>query len=168
MGKRLVCKLRWGPLGLFLFAALVPTPALACSYVSKRQSPAEIRQEARQAFSKANAVIDAEVTSPMLFGGAWKEGLTPIAYLKVLHAWKGNPPELLPVVYITSCDIGLLTKGEKVRLLLTGAGAYRAEQSLNGFGVSNPTLFFREIDRLVGHPKGPGFTEVPGGPLPPE
>jgi hypothetical protein len=168
MEKRLACKLRWGLLGPLLSATLVPTPAHACSYVPKRQSPAEIRKEARQAFSKANAIIDAEVTSPMLFGDAWKEGLTPIAYLKVLHVWKGNPPDLVPVVYTTSCDIGLLTKGEKVRLLLTGAGAYRAEQSLNGFGISNPTLFLREIDRLVGYPKGPGFTEVPGAPPPPQ
>jgi hypothetical protein len=86
---------------------------------------AQVRQQARYDFRRASAVIDAEVVAPMTFGPNWKSGLTPIAYLKPMKTWKGRvDPDEVPIVYLTSCDIGLRTKGERLRLLLTGQGNF--------------------------------------------
>lgn len=99
----------------------------------------------------------------MKFGADWKPGLTPIAYLRAFRVYKGRVhPDMVPLVYITSCDIGLATKGQKLRVLLSGEGVFRAEQSKNGGGIVDLATYEAEIDRLLGHRRSAGVTHFPG------
>jgi hypothetical protein len=113
-------------------------------------------------------VIDAEVVTPMSFGSAWRPGLTPIAYLRILRTWKGRiQQDLVPVVYISSCDIGLETKGERLRILLKGEGVFTADQGMNGGGVQDLTTYQAEIDGLAGRRRSPAMAHFPGAIPPP-
>lgn len=104
----------------------------------------------------------------MRFGPDWKSGLTPISYLRISKTWKGRiQKDGGPIVYLTSCDIGLTAKGEKLRVLLTGEGIFRADQGMNGGGIVDLTTYNAEIDRLVGQRRSPALAHLPGAPLPP-
>lgn len=149
------------------FALLPPYASDACSVAQRKLTPAQVKQRAQVDYKRAAVGIDAEVVSPMRFGSDWKSGLTPIAYLRVIKTWKGSVPQSeVPVVYISSCDIGLVAKGEKVRILLTGEGVFRADQNMNGGGVLNMKAYQAEIDRLVGKRRSPALAHFPGE-LPP-
>jgi len=104
----------------------------------------------------------------MTFGVDWKLGLTPIAYVRASKVWKGRVErEAVPIVYITSCDIGLVTRGEKLRILLTGDGVFRADQGMNGGGVAELRAYNAEIDRLAGQRRPSALAHFPGESLPP-
>lgn len=97
-----------------------------------------------------------------------KPGLTPVAYLRVIKVFKGGVPEYdAAVVYTNSCDIGLTVEGQKVRILLVGEGVFRAEQPMNGGGVSDIMVFNTEVDRIVGKACGSDFARFPGEEPPP-
>lgn len=146
---------------------LPASPSRACSFAHQKLTPAQVRQQARNDFRRASAVIDAEVVVPMTFGADWKPGLTPIAYLRASKVWKGRVDrDAVPIVYITSCDIGLVTKGEKLRILLTGDGVFRADQGMNGGGVAELKTYNAEIDRLAGQRRPSAVAHFPGA-LPP-
>ena len=140
----------------------------ACSFTHRKLTSAQVRQHARDDFKRASAVIDAVVVEPMKFGPEWKPGLTPTAYLKVLKVWKGHVgQELVPIVYITSCDIGLECKGERLRILLTGNGVFRADQGMNGGGIVDLSTYQAEIDRLAGGQRPSTLMHFPGAIPPP-
>jgi len=124
---------------------------------------------AEDGFAKATTVVDGEVISPMFFGEKPSEGTLPVAYIKVFHTWKGHvQDDIAPVAYMSSCDIDLEIKGQKVRILLNGTGIFTADQETNGWVAYEQTdAFDREIDRLVGATRPADFTR-PGGPPPPE
>ena len=124
---------------------------------------------AEEAFSKATTIVDGEVIIPMAFEPNRPEGTLPVAYIRVSHTWKGHVEQnVAPVAYLSSCDVGLETKGQKVRILLSGSGIFTADQFANGFhAVYEREAFNHEIDRLVGAPRPADFTQ-PGGPPPPE
>lgn len=146
---------------------LAASPSRACSFAQQKLTAAQVRQKARNDFRRASAVIDAEVVAPMRFGEDWKPGLTPIAYLQASKVWKGRVErDSVPIVYITSCDIGLVTKGEKLRILLTGNGVFRADQGMNGGGVAELRTYNAEIDRLAGQRRPSAMAHFPGT-LPP-
>lgn len=151
-----------------LCAVLTSSPVSACSFAQRNLTSSQVRQQAREDFKQASAVIDAEVVETMRFGPEWKPGLTPIAYLRVLRVLKGKvEDDSVPIVYISSCDIGLANKGEKLRILLTGNGVFRAVQGLNGAGLRDQTTYRAEIDRLAGHRRPPALMHFPGAvPLP--
>ncbi|RYF16313.1 MAG: hypothetical protein EOO77_12565 [Oxalobacteraceae bacterium] len=139
------------------------SPSVACSFVRKTMTLPQVRQKARDNFRRASAVIDAEVVAPMAFGRDWKPGLIPLAYLKPTKIWKGRVQhDNVPIIYLTSCDIGLRTKGERLRLLLIGEGVFRADQSLNGGGSGDLSTYNAEIDRLVGKRRSPALARFPG------
>lgn len=151
--------------GVALFTSVSSS---ACSFARKSLTSAQVRQQARDDFRRASAVIDAEVIAPMRFGPDWKSGLTPIAYLWASKTWKGRvQQDGVPIVYLTSCDIGLTAKGEKLRLLLTGEGIFRADQGMNGGGIVDLPTYNAEIDRLVGRRRSPALAHLPGALLPP-
>lgn len=142
--------------------------ASACSIAERKLTVAQTRQQANHDFRRASVAIDAEVVEPMGFGSEWKPGFTPIAYLRVMKVWKGKTQEeVVPVVYITSCDISLETKGEKVRILLTGEGVFQADQTMNGAGVLDEETYQAEIDRLFGQKRSPALAHFPGAMPPP-
>jgi hypothetical protein len=146
---------------------LAASPSRACSVAQQKLTPAQVRQQARNDFRRASAIIDGEVVAPMTFGVDWKHGLTPIAYVRASKVWKGRVErDAVPIVYITSCDIGLVTKGEKLRILLTGDGVFRADQSRNGGGVAELRTYNAEIDRLAGQRRPSALAHFPGA-LPP-
>lgn len=143
-------------------AVFTSSAGSACSFPHRRLTSAQVRQQAQADFKRASAVIDAIVVEPMKFGSEWKPGLTPIAYLKASRVWKGKVnQELVPVVYITSCDIGLETKGERLRILLTGEGVFRAAQGMNGGGIRDQATYQAEIDLLAGQPRQPALMHSP-------
>ena len=145
----------------------MPGVAHACDWALKKQTPADIRARARASFARADAVVDVEVTEPTGSGKNWKPGFVPIAYVRVIHSWKGNlSGTFVPIIYLTSCDIALERKGEKARLLLTGKSVFRAEQELNGGGNADGALFNRTIDAEVRHPRPRSYNTYPGEPLP--
>lgn len=151
-----------------LCAVLVSSAATACSFAERKLTTAQVRKQAQDNFKRASVVIDAQVIEPMKFGKEWKPGLTPIAYLKIMRIWKGRiRQEVLPVVYITSCDIGLETKGERLRILLTGEGVFTADQSMNGGGVLDLKTYQAEIDRLAGQRRSNALAHFPGATPPP-
>ena len=89
---------------------LAASPSRACSFAQQKLTPAQARQQARNDSRRASAIIDVEVVAPMTFGVEWKPGLTPIAYVRASKVWKGRVErDAVPIVYITSCDIGLVT-----------------------------------------------------------
>jgi hypothetical protein len=134
----------------------------ACSLPLRKLTAAQARQQARSDLSRASAVIDAEVIVPMRFGKDWKPGLTPTAYIKVLNIWKGTVERDLPLVYISSCDISLERKGEKLRILLLGNGVFRADRGMNGGGILNLMTYQAEIDRLIGQRRSRALMHFPG------
>ena len=142
------------------------TEALACSFEMRHYTDSEIRQMAEQALSSATAVVDGEVVSPM-FVGALPEGALPVAFIKVSRTWKGQVEDgIAPVVYASSCDVPLETKGQKVRILLNGSGVFTASQFANGAeAVYERTAFNHEIDRLLGAIRPADFRDP--GALPP-
>ncbi len=147
---------------------LAASSSHACSFAQQKLTPAQVRQQARNDFRRASAVIDGEVVAPMTFGVDWKLGLTPIAYVRASKVWKGRVErEAVPIVYITSCDIGLVTRGEKLRILLTGDGVFRADQGMNGGGVAELRAYNAEIDRLAGQRRPSALAHFPGESLPP-
>lgn len=154
---------RWHLLAISLmYAALMPDIASACS-MPLTNSEAKIKQIAQAMFEQASLVIDAEVVSPMNSDFEWQEGLVPIAYLKVLHVWKGEAPVfLIPVVYIDSCSIDLTTKGQKIRILLEGKGVFSADMGMNGASVVDLSKFNSEIDRLIGQRRSDDIAPFPG------
>jgi hypothetical protein len=143
--------------------------ATACSFPVRRYSEQEIRQMAEQAFAKATTIIDGEVVSPMTIRPDLPEGVVPVAWIKVSHTWKGQVEEnVASVAYMSSCDLSLEIKGQKVRILLYNTGIFQADQEMNGHvAVYQQAEFNREIDRLVGSRRPTDFTE-PGSPPPPE
>ena len=151
-----------------VFVLFTSSTGSACSFAQRKLTPSQVRQQARNDFKRASAVIDAVVVEPMKFGPEWKPGLTPIAYLKASKIWKGHvEQESVPVVYITSCDIGLERKGERLRILLTGDGVFRADQGMNGGGIVDLTTYQAEIDRLAGRRRLPALMHSPGAIPPP-
>lgn len=151
-----------------LWAAFSSSAGSACSLAQLELTSAQIRQQAREDFSRASAVIDAEVVEPMNLGADWKPGLIPIAYLKTLKALKGRvPQDLVPVVYVSSCHIALETKGERLRILLNGEGVFTADQSMNGAAVQDCATYQDEIDRLAGGRRLPALAHFPGAIPPP-
>jgi len=124
---------------------------------------------AAQAYAQATTVVDGEVVVPMALDQNLPDGALPVAYIKVTHTWKGHVEDgIAPVAYVSSCNLGLESKGQKVRILLQGEGIFTADQSANGSeAVDEGDAFNREIDRLVGAPRPVDFTN-PGGPPPPE
>jgi hypothetical protein len=138
-------------LSLLPVLILASLPAKACSFPHIETSPEKIKHAAQVAFSQSDSVIDAEVLSPMVLGSALKDGLTPMAELRVLNSWKGlhKKDDVVFVIFLSSCDIALQTKGEKIRILLNGSHEmYRAEQSFNGYGNARRP-YNVEIDRLI-------------------
>lgn len=139
------------------------SPGHACSFALRKLTSAQIRQQARNDFSRSSAVIDAEVIQPMKFGADWKPGLTPIAYLRAIRVYKGRVhPDMVPVVYISSCDIGLAARGQRLRVLLSGEGVFRAEQGKNGGGIADLPTYDAEIVRLLGRRKPAGVAHFHG------
>jgi hypothetical protein len=125
---------------------------------------------AEDAYKSATTVIDGEVVYPMWVGdGPPPDGLMPVAYIKVSHIWKGHVEDnIAPVAYMSSCDVSLENKGQKVRILLYGTQIFQADQDANGFAaVYQRDAFNREIDRLLGAPRPSDFID-PGSPPPPE
>lgn len=140
-----------------------PLPSFACSMVSGKMTALQIRQQAKSSFEESSAIIDAEVILPMDSGKNVQEGLAPIAFLRVIKSYKGEAgSDIVPVVYISSCDISLEEKGQRVRVLLVGNEVYRADQGMNGAGVSDLAEFNRELDRLVGQRRVASFAQFPG------
>ena len=123
---------------------------------------------AEQALVSSTVVVDGEVISPMLVGLP-PDGTMPMAAVKVIRTLKGRvDDEIIPVAYFSSCDVALGTKGQKVRLLLSGAGIYTASQGNNGFvAVYEREAFNHAVDRLLGSARPAGFTD-PGEPPPPK
>lgn len=149
-------------------ALFASSTSSACSFPLRKLTGAQVRQQARDDFKRASAVIDAEVVEPMKFGSDWKPGLTPIAYLRTSKIWKGRiAQDIVPIVYISSCDIGLERKGERLRVLLTGDGVFRADQGMNGGGILDLSIYQSEIDRLAGGRRSRVLAHFPGAiPLP--
>ncbi len=141
--------------------------AFACSFPIRHHTDLEIRQMAKQALASATTVLDGEVISPM-FVGVPPDGTLPVAAIKVSRAWKGHvEDDIVPVAYFSSCDVFLETKGQKVRILLSGTGIFTANQFANGaHAVYEKAAFNREIDRLLGALRAADFTDP--GTLPPE
>lgn len=141
----------------FLFG---PSQAVGCSFLLRHYSELEVKQMAKDAFAKATTVIDGEVIAPMAVGENAPEGTLPVAAIKVYQIWKGHiEDDIVLVAYVSSCDIGLVTKGQKVRILLSGTGIFTADQETNGWVAFEQTSDFdREIDRLVGATRPADFT----------
>src|SRR5207248_8006010 len=96
----------------------------------------EIKQMAAEAFASATTIVDGEVISPMAIGPNLPDGVMPVAYIKVSHTWKGHVDEnIAPVAYMSSCDLSLEIKGQKIRILLNGTGIFTANQETNGFAA---------------------------------
>ncbi len=105
----------------------------------------------------------------MRIGGVPPLGREPTAYLRVIRNWKGRVPEgrVVRLLHLSSCDVALQTKGQKVRLLLMGDGVFRAGLAMNG-AAADQSVFNREIDRLAGQPRAGDMAIFPGeGELPP-
>jgi hypothetical protein len=86
----------------------------------------------------------------------------PVAYIKVSRVLKGQVEEdgVATVAYSTSCDIGLETKGQKFRILLSGMGIFTADQLINGAQAGDKAeLFNQEVDRILGSSRPAGFVE---------
>jgi hypothetical protein len=151
-----------------IFVLFTSSTGSACSFAQRKLTSSQVRQQARNDFKRASAVIDAVVVEPMKFGAEWKPGFTPIAYLKASKIWKGHiEQDSVPVVYITSCDIALEQKGERLRILLTGDGVFRADQGMNGGGIVDLTTYHAEIDRLAGGRRRSALMHFPGAIPPP-
>jgi hypothetical protein len=151
---------------LFLMAA--PIPSYACSFPLHKMTALEIRQQAQASFRRASVVVDAEVISPMRFDANWKEGLVPMASLRIIRTYKGRVNDaIISLVYMTSCDISLEQKGQRVRILLLGDGVYRSDQGMNGAAVSDLAEFNREVDHLVRQRRALYFAKFPGEEAPP-
>jgi hypothetical protein len=150
---------------VLLFA--VPSASRACSFPLRHHTSEEIKKMAEDAFASASIIIDGEVISPMAVGQV-PDGTVPLAYIKVLHTWKGTvPDDFAPVAYLSLCDVTLAAKGQKLRILLSGSGIFTADQETNGASVMyEKDAFNREIDRLVGAARPADFTD-PGTALPP-
>ena len=133
----------------FLFGS---SEAVGCSFPLRHYSDPEIKEMAEQAFAKATTVIDGEVISPMALGENAPEGTLPVAAIKVYYTWKGHvEDDIALVAYVSSCDISLDTKGQRIRILLSGTGIFTAGQEANGsMAYEQRNDFDREIDRLVG------------------
>lgn len=166
----------WQRSGMFAAALLLAAPdAFACSILPQNLSRAQVESYAREQYAKATAVVDAEVEEPMEFGPAYKSGLMPVATLRVIRRYKGTPQfpgaERILMVYLTSCDIELSRKGERIRILLTsGPELYRAEITANGPSTQREdglAEFNAEIDRLAGTPRPAGISTYPGAIDPP-
>lgn len=147
---------------------LAAIPSHACSLRMRKLTSLQLRHQAQSSFAGASVVVDAEVISPMRFGADWKEGLVPMAALRVIRSYKGHvADDVIPVVYITSCDVSLEQKGRRVRIMLLGDGVFRSEQGMNGAASSDLTEFNREVDRLVGQRRASAFARFPGEEAPP-
>jgi len=163
--------IRWQRSGMFAAALLLAAPsAFACSILPQDLSRAQVESYARKRYSEATAVVDAEVEEPMAFGPTYKSGLIPMAVLRVIRRYKGTASfpgaERIAMVYFTSCDVALLRKGERVRILLaSGPELYRADMTANGPAAEREeglAEFNAEIDRLAGTPRPAGFSTYPG------
>jgi hypothetical protein len=150
-----------------IFSFLRPTQVLACSFAYQHHTSQEIQRMAAAALSASTTVIDGEVISPMFFPAP--EGTLPVAYIKVSHTWKGQADDgFAAVAYFSSCDLPLVIKGQKVRILLNGTGIFTADAFANGAeAFEQRAVFNREIDRILGTPRAADFTD-PGQPPPPE
>jgi hypothetical protein len=115
---------------------------------------------AQRAIASATTIVDGEVISPMAIGSELPEGALPVAYIKVLRTWKGKvEDDMAPVAYVSSCDLGLETKGQKIRVLLSGQGIFTADQENNGrHAVQQREAFDRQVDRILGAPRPADFT----------
>lgn len=144
------------------------TEASACSFPIRHHTDQQVSQMAEEALASATTVVDGEVISPML-AEVPPGGTLPVAYIKVSRTWKGHvEDDIAPVAYLSSCDVFLGTKGQKVRILLHGDGIFTADQLTNGAeAVYERAAFNREIDRLLGAIRPADFTD-PGAALPPE
>ncbi|MBB4097924.1 hypothetical protein [Sphingomonas kyeonggiensis] len=171
----MVTRTRWQRCGILAAALLLAPPnAFGCSTELRTMSRAQVEAYARTQYAKASAVVDAEVEQPMAFGTELGPGLMPMAILRVIHRYKGVPSpgeDRIPLVNFSSCDIGLVKKGERVRILLTsGPELFRAVFSDNGPPVDRQdgqAEFNAEIDRLAGAPRPAGFSTYPGAIEPP-
>lgn len=142
--------------------------AVACTFAVRHHSDQEIRKMAREAVASASAIVDGEVISPMMAGPV-PDGALPVAAIKVSRTLKGRlDDEIIPVAYFSSCDVALETKGQKLRILLSGDGIFTASQGENGFeAVYERAAFNREVDLLLGSSRPTDFVD-PGAPAPPE
>lgn len=142
-------------------------PLLACSGPPAAPMTAgQVRDFARAQFTRAALVVDAEVEMPMNPHAG--PGLMPLASLRVLATYKGKPNAVgwISIVAPSSCDIQLLKKGERVRILLLGGpDFYHALLTMHGPNTLSDgadTAFNAEIDRLAGAPRPAGFSAEPG------
>ena len=154
------------PAFLLLGAACVSTEAFACSFQIRRHTAQEVKQMAEQALASASTVVDGEVIQPMLW--PYPDGTLPVATIKVSHTWKGQiEGEIIPVTYLSSCDVALTVPNQKLRILLSGTGIFTASQFNNGAqAVYEGEAFKHEIDRLLGAFRPADFIDP--GAIPPE
>lgn len=144
---------------LVFFVASTSSSGWACSFGDKTLTKDQIAVEATKAFQRASLVVDAEVVMPM--AEDVKTGTLPAALLRVLKTWKGKADDEVIVVYLSSCDITLRQSGQKMRILLSGEGIFRAYQGMN-WGIGGDQADFNAaIDRLIGSERPATFI-VPG------
>jgi hypothetical protein len=128
--------------------AVTSSAGWACSFGDTIRTKDQIAVEAAKAYERASLVIDAEVVAPMATGVS--PGSVPAAMLRVIKIWKGKAGNEVTVVYLSSCDIMLDQRGQKMRILLEGDDVYRASQSMN-WGIGGDQADFNAaIDRLIG------------------
>lgn len=97
-----------------LLAMLAPGTAGACSMNAPRPlTPAQAEAAARQVVDHAAAIIDGEVIRPVV------PGHTP-ALVRVHRRFTGPPQAEFEVGVLTSCDVPLMRRGERGRMILTG------------------------------------------------
>ena len=82
-------------------------------YVPRPPTPAEEQAGARHAIDAAGAIIDGEVIRPFVPGRA-------AALVRVHRRFKGPLQAEYQVGVLTSCDVPLMRRGERARMLLTG------------------------------------------------
>lgn len=149
-----------------IFALIGCAPASACSWPDRSMTAAQVRAYAREQFAQASLVVDAEVASPMSLTA--DRGQLQVAFLRVIRRIKGpgDVEEVISVVVTSSCDIQLLKKGERVRILLSdGPNLFTASMAMQGpltYRESAGSEFNAEIDRLAGGQRPSGFSAYPG------
>lgn len=165
--KRLAAFFRAASIAIVASLAGIPSIAHACSFDARRLTKDQVAAEAEQAFRRAGLVVDGEVVTPMAFGPDWKPGSVPAAQIRVTKTWKGKADEFITVVYLSSCDIVLDQKGQKVRILLSGESVFRTDQQMNGGAGGDQAIFNAAIDDLIGDPRPANFASFPGEETPP-
>jgi hypothetical protein len=140
-------------------------PAQACSPALSTHSDTEIARLARRAVDEADVIVDAVVAEPMARDQV--PGTISAAVLEVSHAWKGKTDPRILLIYVSSCDIALMEKGERVRLLLRDRrdGVLSADQEPNGYFFhieAESVKYGAALDAVIGKPRPSGTTLIAG------